>query len=454
MTTVVAIRFPWGRYHATPWGHSVSEGTVEWPPSPWRLLRALYCTWRFRVPHLPERDVLRLLSLLADPPGYALPPYVEAHTRHYMPDNKDGSDKVFDPFVVTARGAELFVRWNADLDASSSDALAQLVERLTYLGRADSVCDARLADIVAPDCEWAEPDLEEPAGPSGTIRLLAASQPLDHAALTMSTMQVRRAGRVTPPGTRWVSYRAEPASPVPSPPRRTRPKAPQTVRFAVDGAALPSLEVSVAACDLLRRAAMSALGSPSATFAGKDADGVPLRGHVHAHYLALDIDTDRLIDHLVVWAPSGISQTELQALASLRRLSTKHPVDGFHPVRLAVEAVGDPSAVVPELVGPARTWRSLTPFAPPRHQARRQTFEEFIRDEIGRELASRGFPTADVVPMTADWPAFRRRRLSEGIGADRRAIGVRLDFTEMISGPICLGALSHFGLGVFFPTRR
>ena len=37
----LSIRFPAGRYHATPWGHHVNEGLIEWPPSPWRLLRAL-----------------------------------------------------------------------------------------------------------------------------------------------------------------------------------------------------------------------------------------------------------------------------------------------------------------------------------------------------------------------------------------------------------------------------
>jgi CRISPR-associated protein Csb2 len=197
---------------------------------------------------------------------------------------------------------------------------------------------------------------------------------------------------------------------------------------------------------------MAKCGSPSPTLAGKDASGVPLRGHAHAHYLALDVDDDRLIDHLVVWAPAGIGEEELRALTSLRRLSTRQTVDGLHPLRLAVEAAGDPAAVVPELVGPARNWTSLTPFAPPRHQTRRQTFEEFIRDAVGRELANRGLQPADVDPIPADWPAFRRRRLVERIGADRHAIGVRLHFTDAITGPICLGALSHFGLGAFVPT--
>src|SRR5437867_3663314 len=38
------LRFPGRRYHATPWGHHVNEGLIEWPPSPWRLLRALLAT--------------------------------------------------------------------------------------------------------------------------------------------------------------------------------------------------------------------------------------------------------------------------------------------------------------------------------------------------------------------------------------------------------------------------
>ena len=41
----ISLRFLTGRFHATPWGHHVNEGVVEWPPSPWRLLRALVATF-------------------------------------------------------------------------------------------------------------------------------------------------------------------------------------------------------------------------------------------------------------------------------------------------------------------------------------------------------------------------------------------------------------------------
>ena len=51
--TTLAFRFPLGRYHANPWDRAVNEGATEWPPSPWRILRALVATWHTRWPDLP-----------------------------------------------------------------------------------------------------------------------------------------------------------------------------------------------------------------------------------------------------------------------------------------------------------------------------------------------------------------------------------------------------------------
>ena len=54
----IKLRFLAGRFHATPWGRHVNEGVVEWPPSPWRLLRALAATFyraRLRAPSV-SRD--------------------------------------------------------------------------------------------------------------------------------------------------------------------------------------------------------------------------------------------------------------------------------------------------------------------------------------------------------------------------------------------------------------
>ena len=39
MSLTISIRFLTGRAHLHPWQTHHSEGRVEWPPSPWRLLR-------------------------------------------------------------------------------------------------------------------------------------------------------------------------------------------------------------------------------------------------------------------------------------------------------------------------------------------------------------------------------------------------------------------------------
>jgi len=87
----LALRFDLGRYHATPWGSHVNDGQVEWPPSPWRLLRALFSASRVDTRLNAERasvDHGLELLLAAPPPSYVLAPSVGAHTRHYLPQLK------------------------------------------------------------------------------------------------------------------------------------------------------------------------------------------------------------------------------------------------------------------------------------------------------------------------------------------------------------------------------
>ena len=81
----IQLDFPGGRFHATPWGRDVNEGVVEWPPSPWRFLRALLATWHMKLPDLLETDVREVIEKLYPPPVFWLPAVSQGHTRHYMP---------------------------------------------------------------------------------------------------------------------------------------------------------------------------------------------------------------------------------------------------------------------------------------------------------------------------------------------------------------------------------
>src|ERR1022692_278672 len=167
MGTTLAMRFPLGQYHANPWERSVNEGVAEWPPSPWRILRALVATWYTRWPDLPIPEFDALLVALGDPPSYSTPPAQPAHTRHYLPDldhkkgETGGTDLTLDPFLSISNRDDLLIRWEANLGDGQRVVLAKLAELMPYLGRAESICEARLLDSdPLPDESWWRPDAD------------------------------------------------------------------------------------------------------------------------------------------------------------------------------------------------------------------------------------------------------------------------------------------------------
>ncbi len=149
---LIELTFPGGRYHATPWGRHVNEGAIEWPPSPWRLLRALIAVyWRKRRDM--DLGIVRTLveSLASEPPQYVLPDAVAAHTRHYMPLFKEKTTKVFDAFLHIEDRGVLQVCWpHTKLDDAKRQALDCLLTGVGYLGRAESWVEARLLPHDAP----------------------------------------------------------------------------------------------------------------------------------------------------------------------------------------------------------------------------------------------------------------------------------------------------------------
>ena len=163
----IGLKFPAGRFHATPWGRHVNEGAPEWPPSPWRLMRSFVAAWKVKCPDLSEHQVRPVLEVLAAPPEFSLPRATLGHTRHYMPlglKSKEGrlvdnKTLVFDAFVCLDRASEVLVRWpDAELNAEQREFFGTLLNRLGYVGRAESWCEARLvtdeeAAAATPNCQ-------------------------------------------------------------------------------------------------------------------------------------------------------------------------------------------------------------------------------------------------------------------------------------------------------------
>lgn len=478
MPTTLAIRFPLGRYHATPWDRSVNEGATEWPPSPWRLLRALVCTWYTRWPELPAPELDALLDSLGDPPSYRTPSVRPGHSRHYLPDldhkkgEQGGTDLTLDPFLSVPRSDELLVRWDAELPADQRAVLSKLTELLPYVGRADSICAARLLDgNPEPDETWWRPGA---AGPH-RARLLGPARPVSRPALEISTVDVRKNRRTLPAGSVMVSYAAGERTAV-LPAGRTQDPSVEALRFAVTGRVPLRSAHGILLADDMHREVGERLARADVDDERRQlllGTGGAQSDHQHVHWIPI-ADHDRRgasVQALVVWVPCLLRSAEVAAIIS-RSLtlsgqrggpndSDGYKFRGFPEVRLLFQAAGPIGQVAPELCQPARIWRSLTPYLPVRHR-KKEPLAAYLAADVAAELRYRDqfkdlpAPVVEPVDPSGGLPdrrarEFRRYRLNEHMDKARSGLDLRLEFATEVSGPVLLGQLSHFGYGIFRP---
>ena len=233
MPLSLAFRFLAGRYHATPFGHHVNEGLIEWPPSPWRLLRALLSigytsgAWNAGPPPV-ARCLIEKLS--AEPPRYFLPPAIGAHSRHYMPigvlEGKTKVEKTTLVFDTWARveDRELVATWhNVHLNDTELSILRVLVERLNYLGRSESWVEGRVMGNGEPTPEpncFPEHRGETPSRDWEQVALLAPTSTSDFEAWRAAQLEGALADLSLPeggkPGKTLLDKRARAAAPYPA----------------------------------------------------------------------------------------------------------------------------------------------------------------------------------------------------------------------------------------------
>lgn len=533
------LRFPGRRYHATPWGHHMNEGLIEWPPSPWRVLRALLSVgytsslwpasmhepWRSSPPQAARELILALANV---EPRYALPAAAGTHSRHYMPmgEFKKGQERttlVFDTWAQIESG-ELAITWDVGLNDGQASLFHDLASRLGYLGRSESWVQARLATpqeeaaivhnclpcdaAAAPGPGWEQVALLAPepavayekwreaavqrqlaALPPASSRAKASAKvevaleaarspfPADTlACLQVDTTWLHQHGWSQPPGSRKLLYwrRADALRTAAEPALAAPHAAPaRCVLLSLSSAslndhALPTLARSLPQAELLHRQALGVFGKlghgrHSPALSGCDTQGRPLRGaHDHTHVLPLDLDSDGHIDHFLLWAPTGLPGPEQQAL---RRLRSTYSKGGVGALRLAWVGAGELAdfALLPAPQGPAllrttgsgRHWLSATPFVPPRHPKTRGA--NTLEGQVRAELAARGFPVPESVTCFDPQHHEHARRLRHHVRVRRfgpappvnMGYALRLSFESELSGPLCLGYGSHFGLGRF-----
>ncbi len=461
------VRFELGRYHATPWGAHVNDAAVEWPPSPWRLVRALYSASRTNtqmIGLLAAVDQALQALIDAPPPVYQLPSALPGHTRHYMPKASysplatSETAKVIDAYLAISPATPLRAWWNADLGTGAMEALSAAARSVGYLGRSEAICSITVTTGVGPP----KVPLVEPFVAGDTehepqlVELLCPEpgQPLDTIAVSVTELRSKR--RVVPPGTRRIAY-ALPSEPTnASPPYAgAGSPLPTLAMYRLRGGSRPAVTEAVAVGQAVRSALQSRFGkrqrgSASETFSGRAADRPRADQHRHAHFLATSDGDGRRIDRLYVWAPEGFGRDEVEALAGLSFIRLHEVPD----LQCALASLGtDTELSLPGLLGPASAWRSLTPFGLVRHpKYRNGEVTDAPEDQIRSELKYRGFPVPVEVAMEkGSWHRFRGSRAGSSRLERARLVGVRLRFDRQVTGPVALGALSHYGLGLMQP---
>lgn len=484
----IQMRFLTGRFHATPWGHHVNEGVVEYPPSLWRLLRSLVATFYRVFPDRAHQDkednpalaqLKRIVAALSSPPEFYLPPAAVAHTRHYDQDH-DGV-KFFDTFVSLNPQESIIWVWR-DVYLADEDraALSELLISLGAFGRAESWCEANLlstqdaeallAKLTAGQGINSQPvALGTNLGSSETMRLLLPDASADpdklFETLITETAKMRKAKQLEPTGTQWVTY-TRPSDIFKQVKSKTvTPETPHytVARFALSAKVLPLVTDSMPFGEMTRFALSHcrAGNSYSPALSGKSKDGIPLAGHQHAHFLATDEDGDGRLDHITIYASCGFNSEDLEALGQLPSVRRYKNLPNVRTTLIGLGTTADFSNV--SIFKASKLWRSVTPFSLPRFPNRGGGKPPRPRDlpeaQLIRELKNRGLPEPVSFTRITElhtkgrsfrWLEFHSRRLRkdlEGSGL----YGFEIEFAEEVAGPLALGFGCHFGLGLFLP---
>ncbi len=487
MPLVIEQFFPQGRFHATRWRENPFADTFgEWPPSPWRLLRALAARWFQYSRETGDRDegaVERVLRrLAAERPEYYLPPSAMKGTtlKQYQPisehswsDPSAGSGAVKrakttlfpDGYFVVDPKQPIIWQWaGIDLSDGDRDLLEQLLARITYFGRAESRSYLALSNPrEKPNCR---PAL---SGGNAPVLCFMEKSELNLGALLGDSDKALLEGAPVPPGTEWVFYRRPKPEPI-----QMRTESPKfepvpCVQFALGGHVLPPIPLWIKVTERFRgRILREFTGDPASRrlLSGKADDGRPLLGaHEHTFYLLWPGEEQQSPSRLIVWRRGErFQKNEIEAmmLSAAKLIPWTSKKEGW-----IVQVVPLPlsTALPKRFQASARVWESVTPFVRPHNRHFRRSNGKSRPEEEAENICGRliekvwGIRPVRVEKIRDEAPwvklhetaAMRRERRAGGDRTPHVGPGfyLRVTFAEEFQGPLIVGDSAHYGLGVF-----
>lgn len=511
MPLIIEQSFPLGRFHATRWKMGAfGDSYGEWPPSPWRLLRALANRWFqwSRETGDEDRSTLdrMLVELSRELPEYYLP----AHTKkgeplkQYFPvgleekykykknpaTKKSELDYQYRDTATTLTddgcwlipsNDSIFWVWR-NVAIHESQLLDELLARVLYFGRAESWTNLRRVEQLPSQLAVRPVQLHEKRVASAHPVLVPDPRSEDRLNLLFSPTGHRDVkNQDIPPGTRW--YYAV----LPDPPKikfifRRKHRYPKNLthmQFTIVGQVLPAIKYWCLLTEQFRRHALREhcrvlIGDTNCDYSGldaqtkskmsgltgKDGNGLPLADHSQVYFAVLP-DAEGKATRLAAWCRTPFSQEEIEALLAAARFSLLW--DSASPKwKIKLLPLPFEMPLSPQLMGTSQHWESVTPFVPPRQRRRfRKNGKERPGEAIeliATKLCQRiyGITPASVKGYAVEeWPyvhiSARERAQKGGQRVTLPSFRLTMEFANPVSGPIALGDSSHFGLGIFRP---
>ncbi|MFT4099641.1 MAG: type I-U CRISPR-associated protein Csb2 [Burkholderiaceae bacterium] len=504
MRIVLRQEFPLGRFHATPWRvNPFDDPHGEWPPSPWRLVRAVTARWYQRARETEkEPDLTKLEQLQAalckSTYAFHLPADARKGSplRQYHPtefgwrpaEKKKAGTRSYGTSLVQDNywciPPESPVWWFIDGDDWTDELralLAQCLERIIYFGRTETLTYVRVTDsttgIPEPNCTLVDKRT------AGAVPVLSPLKSATRDDIERTTDNPEVAKRSVPPGAQWL-YAARPSRPASRERRRVPAHRPDChlMQFAIGWNVAPDPRAIVRLTSRFRGAVLRELlklktGDPSATWkrvghavresiadmAGKNANDEPLKGHRHTEFLAWC--EEGRPTRLLVWRgarPFDADEQEATLLAASRDVSWAVAGSDADEWKVRLVPLDRDVPAPPGFDGQASAlWESVTPYVPPRHHLRggKEREGESMAEQISRELQQRGTTEGveaepDGYPLWVSVHVPRRESDKRAFIGNRRGQMIRLRFAAPVAGPIRLGHSSSFGLGLFRPVNE
>jgi CRISPR-associated protein Csb2 len=472
----IKVQFHTNQYQACAWGNHHSEGVIDWPPAPWRILRAILAgSYNVALSDKHQPTLKALLHKLASAlPSYTLPPTTYIQHRSPRPQVNLKTAKVGPGKVLYSAGLlmsstqnALYIHYPLTLLETEELVLSLCLSGLTYFGRKESVATLALVEE-APESN-AEPDSQ------GTRIVTTVDSELDADALwdalSLSAHENYGVNRsATFPGIRQATYRID--TPKLRPQQDPWQKQ-HTVTLAVSVSPRLPLTLGLKLTHRLHQALVSRCPAP--VFTGQEM-GEPSKNHNHTIFQCVPDRTGRYIEQVKLYSYAGYGSDALAVIANCLYLPG---VARGYDVSLAFADLGGREEAFDE-------WVSSTPFFLSRFPAVRRGKPRMLSEHYQKDgpehqvlqylqhlpwLNLAGNPTyrehedglalylndeIAVVALCEPFPKFWEweSECRQGKKVGRVGYRVRLEFAVPITGPIILGYTAHYGLGAMTPVRE